>query len=411
MDIAKMTMLSLAAAAIAGCSRAPEPTEAERFGYRGEDAASTAQTFIVQATGVTNWVPERVITVCEQYEFSANELALVKAAGALMPAEDYAGFEGFDKAADEPWFTTWTKAVEAFGFQGSTGIIAHYNEDRKIWETSESYFSCYWPTREQAVAAQAHIREVLGRQFGPKKFYDFADSWVAEYVRLSVLCAVGQKADGRWSCMLDLRDKCTYGCGPYENVEAQRERLARYRYNKRRVAWRKQMAAVYAQNHQLVNAAATAAGLSASLEGADWAAMSETSPYTICSGGHFEAGECSETNVSELVKAEWDVRREVLKQAFGADLPAVEDVSLAKGFGEELWLGALSTNALYEVRLEMLVPTTPAGNDAGENGAAAGQGQPAEAQPDCAPPAQWRALAIERLQPGLELPTEPKFER
>lgn len=399
MNIAKLTMLSMAAAAIAGCAPAPEPTEAELFGYRGEDAASTAKTYIVQATGVTNWVPERVTSVIEQYDFTSDELALVEAAKVLMPAAEYADFEGMDKAADEPWFTTWTRAVEAFGYKGTAGIIAHYNEDRKIWETSESYFSCYWPTREQAIAAQSRIRASIEKQFNPKKFYDFTDCWVAEYVRLSVLCAVGQKADGNWSCMLDLRDKCTYGCGPYENVEVQHDRLVRYRHKKRCAAWRKQVAAIYAQNHQRVKAAADAAGFTASVEGTEWAAPAESHPYTLVAYGQFDAGDCSLTNLSEQVKTVWNARREIAQKAFGTSLPAIEEVRPSEECCPAGWLGAAGTNALYEVRLDMVVPQAAEGCCDGQE----------DAQCESEPSAQWRLMAIERLQPGLELPPMPQL--
>ena len=79
----KRLMIAAAAAALlAGCAK-----EAERFGYKGADLAEEEPMFFSTGPGVTNWVPARVLSVCEEYPVSAEEAALVAAAGVITPSE------------------------------------------------------------------------------------------------------------------------------------------------------------------------------------------------------------------------------------------------------------------------------------------------------------------------------------
>ena len=65
------------AVAMAGCNM-KEPTEAEKFGYKGQDIEnSESKNFIVISPAVTNWVPERVLSVVEKYDYSADSKSAV----------------------------------------------------------------------------------------------------------------------------------------------------------------------------------------------------------------------------------------------------------------------------------------------------------------------------------------------
>ena len=57
----KLMMAAAMAALFAGCFK----NEAERFGYKGTDLADDDKMFFSTGPGVTNWVPARVLSVCE----------------------------------------------------------------------------------------------------------------------------------------------------------------------------------------------------------------------------------------------------------------------------------------------------------------------------------------------------------
>ena len=242
----KLMMAAAMAALFAGCFK----NEAERFGYKGTDLADDDKMFFSTGPGVTNWVPARVLSVCEEYPMSPDETALIAAAGVIAPGEPLEKApEGYEKSTEEPWFVMWTKKSSNFGREGVNGFISHWNEDKNVWETSETYFSSYYSDEAGALKALDETRKAIADKFSPKKFHDFDKCWVAEYVRLRVMCIVGQKPDGTWSCMLDINDKCRTGCGQWEPVEAQAERLADYKYRKAMVAWRAEKAEVVKKNH------------------------------------------------------------------------------------------------------------------------------------------------------------------
>ena len=228
--------------------------EASAFGYKGKDIGNyTSKSYIVTAPAVTNYVPERVLIVFEDYEYSAGEHKVLEDAKVVVPSTELAALpDGYAKDSIEPWFVYWTKQVQSFGYNGVAGVLSHYNEVSGRWETGESYFSTYWKSEEEAKKALADLRQKLAAQYGVSKFHDIAGGWVAEYVRLCLTGVVGQKADGQWSCMLNFRDKCKVGCGAWESVEDQQSRLNRYIYAKEIAAWRKKVNETLQNNHTVI---------------------------------------------------------------------------------------------------------------------------------------------------------------
>ena len=392
---AKSAVAACAVAALAvGCSK----SEAERFGYKGEDAIdSTNLTYLVLSPTVTNWVPERVLSVVEQYDFTAEELGVLKAAGALMPGESYPEIaDGFAKTTEEPWFTVWTKSVESFGLKGVTGVMSHYNEDSKLWETSESYFSSYWQSREEALAALATIETELSTKHGVKMFHRFDGCWVAEYVRLCVMGVVGQKADGQWSCMLDFRDKCRSGCGAWEPVEEQQERLDQYRYAKAMKAWRAEVAELLAKNHEAVLKKAAELGL-AGLDDVSEAMQSDGRSIRCLSGRTDPLK--AEDDLKSVAETLWQARLEQIEKALGVKIEG-EPVNHDEAQEQGIWWSAQVQGELYEVRLDVAVPKVPTPPEESD----------AEAEvPQVA--GQWRIIYAEKLLPGCDLPARPELKK
>ena len=220
----KKTMIAAAMVALfAGCGE----NEAKKFGYKGVDLSDNGKMFFTAGLAVTNWVPTRVLSVSEEYPMSPDETAVIAASGVITPSDSFEKVpDGYAKASEEPWFVTWTKESENFGRKGVNGFISHWDEDKNVWETSETYFSSYYSDEASALAALAETRKAFAEKYSPKRFHDFDKCWIAEYLRLRVMCLVGQKPDGTWSCMLDINDKCRPGCGQWEPVELQAERLA-----------------------------------------------------------------------------------------------------------------------------------------------------------------------------------------
>lgn len=393
----------LAAAALStmtGCK-----TQAERFGYKGEDLADPeARTFVVTAPAVTNWVPERVLTVIEKYDLSAEERRLVETVGVLMPGASYEAIpDSYKKDGEEPWFVWWAKPSESLGLKnGRAGVLSHFNEDKKVWETNESYFSTYWKTKEEAQAALAVLRAELERNHGVKMFHPLDNGWIAEYVRLCVMGVVGQKADGSWSCMLDFRDKCNVGCGPWEPVPDQQERLVQYRHAKAVREWKVKLAAALAQNRELVEKAAAEKGL-AGLPGATPFGTAENGQTILAIGG---AGEPQKTDeaMDEAFKALWSARVEELEKGLGVTAVQAEPVKQEVPNQGFYW-SQFFQGPLYQARLEAVKPLVPA--EAQKTGGEAEE--TASETPAVAP--QWRILFTETLQPGIVLPQKPQLKK
>lgn len=384
------------AAASAGCVK----TEAERFGYKGEDLLDpTNLTFLVLSPTVTNWVPERVLSVVEKYDFTEAELAVLKAAGVLMPGEDYAEIgAGYSKSADEPWFVCWTKPAESFGLKGVVGILSHYDEDARVWQTSESYFSSYWPTREDALDALAKIEAELAAKHQVKKFHRFDGCWVAEYVRLCVMGVVGQKADGQWSCMLDFRDKGRVGCGVWEPVEEQRNRRSLYEYGKAMRQWKQAVKVVVETNRAAVAKAAAEKGLTGFPEArSDGRETPEGMPVL----GLFGSAEPETTEVALKASFEklWADRVDAVAKALGVSVS--EEIAKQDFENQGREWSVVFDGDLYQGRLDVAMPGLPS------------VGAPAEGEPAETPALSclWRILFVEKLQPGFTLPTRPQLAK
>jgi len=394
--MARAAIAAAAVAAAAGCAR-KVPTEAELFGYKGEDLEDqTNKTYLVLSPTVTNWVPERVLSVCEKYDFTPDELAVVKAAGVLMPGESYPEFpEGYERETDEPWFAFWGKPTESFGLKGRTGTLSHYDEVRKSWETSESYFSSYWDTREEALAALDKIEAALAQGFNVKKFHKFDGCWVAEYVRLCVMGVVGQKPDGKWSCMLDIRDKCRVGCGVWEPIPEQQERRDRYEYAKAMRAWTAAVAETLAKNREEVANLAAEKGLEG-LAGAGEPIRVEDGRMAQVASGVTEPLKDGYVAEDEAL-AVWKEKVAELEKALGVRIesePVREDTG-----GRGVWLRAEGRGELYEARLDVAIPEAPAAESLPEG----------EEKPEMR--GQWRIMGVELLRPGNELPPRPQFKK
>ena len=390
----KLMMFVAAAALVAGCQK-----EAERFGYKGVDLADDDLMFFTTGPTVTNWVPARVLSVCEEYPMSPEESALVAAAGVITPGEPLEKVpEGYAKDSDEPWFAMWRKEAENFGRKGVNGFISHWNEDKNVWETSETYFSSYYPDEAGALAALAETRKIIGSQFSPKKFHDFDKCWVAEYLRLRVMCIVGQKPDGTWSCMLDINDKCRPGCGQWEPVEAQAERLAEYKYRKALAAWKAEKSKILSENHAAVEKIRAEKGLALLGEGArEFDGEDGRKAY-------IRVGTCDAATVTNRVDF-WKEKAAVLAAATGVAFDG-EPTSEEDPSGYVV-LSGLAANDIYDVRLDMAFPPVAA-TEGEKSEEEKPEGENAEDESAPKPPVEWRELCIEKLQAGFAIPPRPQ---
>ncbi|MGN0855253.1 MAG: hypothetical protein ACI4R9_07025 [Kiritimatiellia bacterium] len=367
--------------------------EAERFGYKGLDLEAADPMFFSTGPTVTNWVPARVLSVCETYDLSEGEQKLIAAAGVIAPGDEFAEIPaGYTKQDDEPWYTTWTRPTKAFGLEGVVGFLSHYDEDRKVWTTSEGYFSSYWESEAGALAALAKLQGILREGYGVKKFYPFDKCWVAEYVRLRVMAVVGQKADGRWSCMLDIQDKNRPGCGAWEPIAEQQERRNHYVYTKALRAWKAEVREMLKQNHGRVEKSLEAAGLTG-LGGAatDWQ-MTERAPDNLPCLARLLGGVW--TNSFEEA---WSERLAQIQTSLGlAPTGANTEQTYENGVRVR---SVQMQDTRYDVRLD--VAQLPESGESTE-----GETAPA-AEPSARPKGEWRVICFERLQPGFVLPVRP----
>lgn len=364
-----------AAFALAGCGeREYVDPEALAFGYKGLDLKSTNTMYLAVSAAETNWVPERVLSVFEKYDWAPEEKALLAAAGAPVPCEALAEFPaGYAKEAEGPWYSYWSRAAESFGEKGKTGAIAHFNREKNVWELGETYFSSYWKTREEAFEALGRLEKKIAEGFGPKKFHRFDAGWVAEFVRLCATGVAGQRADGTWTCMLNLRDKCNDGCGPWVGEEEQRERLDEYEYKVALAAWRKKRDGAAAENHAAVEKEMAAKGL-AGFGGAG-------SAVPGYGGGFAEYVQGAESNAT--IQALWDEKTAGIEKMFGGKIKG-EVARQASGEEGGEWWSAAWEGGLHEGRLD--VASSP-----GSGGQA-----------------MWRIIAAEKTMPGCEVPPPPE---
>lgn len=375
--------------ALVGCKQ-----EAERFGYKGSDLAEAEMDFFSTGPGVTNWVPARVLNVYEKYEFTEDENRLVSAAGVVSPNDTLDAIpEGYVAAVTEPWFTTFEKKCENLGFAGKSVFIGHRGDDGK-WRTAESSFSSYWPTKDEALAAMAKMRAKLEAEFGPKKFYDFADCFAAEYVRLRVLVIVGQKADGTWACMLGIQDKCRTGCGSWLPVEEQQARVDRENYRKAMAVWQAKQEEALLANHAIVEKLRQEKGIAGfeATDGRAWT-MSDDGRYARVATGSQEIAEADFT--TNAVTVAWETLVNRVKTVSGVDLSSVEP-KLGSEYGYEI-RQAQAGNGLYEVVALLAVPqeaVVARPEEGKEKGAATFV-------------LQWQVCCFENLQACVELPVRP----
>ncbi len=377
-----------------GCMK----SEAERFGYKGEDLLNqTNLVYLVLSSTVTNWVPERVLSIAEEYDFTSDELNVLKAADLLMPGEEYATLpEAYTCTMKEPWFEQWTKPSKSFGFEGVSGIQVHHNQDRRVFETSESYFSSYWKTKEEALAALATIEAELAKNFNVKKFHKISDGWVAEYVRLCVMGVVGQKADGSWSCMLDVRDKGRVGCGPYEPVADQQERLNRYLYMKEMKVWQAEVAAILAKNADAVAKLAAEKGVVGFVDAANLTEYNNGGRKirVLESVDSLPEGVAADAAIAGL----WTNKVQSIVKALGVEFDGEPNKECAGENAWEQWWSAEWKNDLYDVRLDVSI-------------------QMAETDPEKAadvksePIGRVRIAYTEAIQPGTVFPPRPQMKQ
>lgn len=379
----------LAAAALAGgCS-----SEAERFGYKGADLEDDEMMYFTIGAGVTNWVPTRVLNVYENYEMSEAEKALVAAAGVVVPSEPLKTVPaGYGESAREPWFTTYTRDGSNLGLKGVNGFIAHFNEDKKVWETGETWFSSYWDDRDSALAALAALRKTIGEKFSPKKIYSFENCFVAEYLRLRVMCVVGLKGDGKWSCMLNIQDKNRTGCGQWEPVEMQLQRVAEYKYRKAVIAWKADKAKVLAENDSAAAKIREAKGYPA-IDATFRTMEAGDGRRVFIRGGMFEVG--------EGFKADdiWKEKLAALEQVSGVGFTvAATEQTMPDGF---VIRSVSASNELYEARLDMACPPPAAEKKQ------AADGTEEAAAPAPTPSGEWREMLVLKLLDGRVLPARP----
>lgn len=374
--------------------RAEDP-ELVRLGYAGIDAeASTNRLYFVTPPCETNWVPARVLRVCEDYEYSADERALLAAAGVVTPAVPLPEVPaGYARRYDEPWFVGWERPARQLSFTGAAGFLSHYDEDAALWRVGNSYFSSYWSDEAEASSALAKLKDEVAK-FNPRMFHGIAGGWVAEYVRLLVIALVGQRPDGTWSCMLEFKDKKGDGCGEWEPVDGQRKRLSDYRYGKALKAWLEAVEKVRDDNRAAIVRLRDARGLKALPECFSAYPQEDGRTVQVLFGGFAYAVPESDAEVTNAMKTVWSERRAFVEEVSGVKLSEEAETGRFPG-GPALWC-ASGTNEMYDVRLDIAYPVR--GMELAEGEALPTNGE-------------YRVLLFERTQPGIEFPPPPARER
>ena len=242
-------IISLFGLFVTGCC----DSEGKKFGYKGSDLGSKDKMFFTVGT-VTNYLPARVLMTSEtDYEIGEREKALISALNIVLPSAVFNELpEGYALRDKEPWFTTFVKQSKSLGFDGTIGFVAHVEPEKNTYHVSESFFSVYVNSLQEAMNVSKELRVALERDGKPLKIYSFDNSWVAEYVRMVAICVVGCRPDGRWTAMLTVRDKLNDPSLVWVPEAEQKEMLADYYYSKDIAKWQKDMAKASEQNHKLV---------------------------------------------------------------------------------------------------------------------------------------------------------------
>jgi hypothetical protein len=71
-------------------------------------------------------------------------------------------------------------------------------------------------------------------------------------------------------------------------------------------------------------------------------------------------------------------------------------------------MGALATNDIYDVRLDMAFPPPVVASEDEKAEEEKPEGENAEGEPAPKPPVEWRELCIEKLLPGFAIPPRPQ---
>ena len=172
----------------------------------------------------------------------------------------------------------------------------------------------------------------------------------------------------------------------------QAERLADYKYRKAMSAWKAEKAKALEGNHAAVEKIRAEKGLSLFGEGArEFEGDDGRKAYV-------RVGTCDAASVKDKVDF-WKEKAAALAVATGVSFegePTVEEDP--SGY---VVMGALATNEIYDVRLDMAFPPT----------AAVSEGENAEEEPSPKPPVEWRELCFEKMQPGFAIPPRPQPPR
>lgn len=372
--------------------------EASAFGYKGKDVDNyTSMSYIVTAPAVTNYVPERVLIVFEDYEYSASELKLLEDVKVVVPSTELTVLpEGYAKDSVEPWFVYWTRRTSSLGYSGVAGVLSHYNEVTAKWETGESYFSTYWKTEDDAKKALADFRQKLAQEYGVSKFHDIAGGWVAEHVRLCLTGVVGQKADGQWSCMLNFRDKCKIGCGAWESVEEQQSRLNRYIYAKEVAAWRKKVNEVLQSNHALIMKKMKEASLGICKMQLPTPGLGQEMRFEYSIYNDFSV---PSTNYTVAASNLWASFTAQLKGFCGAQVVGEIENDM---IGGEIMFGASAVSPYHDLKLSVaarLMPITAKDEKTGADIVSTNT------------VGRWSVRLREKLQDGITLPPQPVLKK
>jgi hypothetical protein len=191
--------------------------------------------------------------------------------------------------------------------------------------------------------------------------------------------------------MLDINDKCRPGCGQWEPVEAQAERLADYKYRKELSAWKIAREKVVTDNHAAIEKIRAEKGLELFGDGA--------APFESGDGrtGYQRYGSRPSDEVTSRADL-WKERIEALSKATGVVFegePKVQD----DPSGYAVWFATASSD-IYDVRLDMAFPPEKAEAE----GPRAEEGEPSAPKPH----AEWRELCVEKVLPGFEVPPRPQ---
>jgi hypothetical protein len=203
------------------------------------------------------------------------------------------------------------------------------------------------------------------------------------------MCVVGQKAGGKWSCMLDFHDKCESGCGPGEDVESQTARLKAWKYARALKAWKAAVEAAKAKSHSIVMDAMKAASLPGYPNAVDVATSTDGLPVKAVFG---QASAVESDAAAEAVGRQvWAERVADVAKSLGLAFGGSPEVQTVDGAG--ILLGADWQNEFFAVRLDVAVPYPFKPESGGET---------------VLREVQWRIVFCELVHKSVEIPRRPE---